>query len=127
MTDWIALNRKRYAHIPIKSLEELRALPGPQEYDSGVYFLWADNALIYIGRSRNLCQRMFYQKTLNRHAPFQISIKAKPIYFDAMTCLVLESGTECSPHLDINLRDYERAYIAAYEPAHNQDYQDGVT
>lgn len=125
--DWPEKTREKYAHIPILPLEQLVELPGPEEYDSGIYFLWAGKALVYIGKSKNLCNRLYYQRTLNRAEPFQVGTKAKAIPFDRMTCLVLENGIVCSPQLEANLQAYERAYLAAYEPIYNQDYQDGVT
>jgi len=49
------------AHIPILGLDELRVLPTPQDFDSGIYFLWAGDHLLYIGKSRNLREREYYQ------------------------------------------------------------------
>lgn len=115
--------RAECAHIQVLALADMRALPGPEEFDSGIYFLWAGDALLYIGKSRNLCTRAYYQRTLSKYAPFQTSDRAKPIPYDRMTCLVLENGIECSRELDTNLRDHERAYIAAYETPYNEDYQ----
>ena len=119
----IAKDIAAVAHIPILGLAELRALPGPAQFDSGIYFLWEGDRLLYIGKSRNLCTREYYQSRLKRYAPFQTSERAKPIPYDRMTCLVLENGIECSRELDMNLRNYERAYIAAYETPYNEDYQ----
>lgn len=121
MNDWVAKTRAQYAHIPILSIAELSALPGPAEYDSGIYFLWAGDALIYIGKSRNLCNRLYHLLSVNRYAPFQAG-RVKPIPFERITCLALETGIECSRNLDFNLQSYERAYIAAYEPPYNEDY-----
>jgi hypothetical protein len=115
--------RAECAHIQVLSLDAMRALPGAQEYDSGIYFLWEGERLLYIGKSRNLSVREYYQSRLRRYAPFQTSDRAKPVPYDRMTCLVLESGIECSRELDTNLRNYERAYIAAYETPYNEDYQ----
>lgn len=115
------------AHIPILGLADLRALPEAKDYESGIYFLWAGDTLLYIGKSRNLSTRAYEQRTLRRYAPFQAGDRAKPIPFDRMTCLVLETGVECSPELDFNLRAYERAYIAAYEPPYNEDHMLGQT
>jgi hypothetical protein len=115
------------AHLAVLSLPEMRALPGPKEFDSGIYFLWSGDHLLYIGKSRNLCQREYYQQTLKRYAPFQESTRAKPIPYDRMTCLVLENDIVCSRELDTNLRNYERAYIAAYETPYNEDYLNGFT
>lgn len=123
MNPRVAKGQAEVAHIPVLSLDQMRALPGPAEFDSGIYFLWAGEHLLYIGKSRNLCTRQYYQSCLKRYAPFQTSERAKPIPYDRMTCLVLENGIECSRELDTNLRDYERAYIASYETPYNEDYQ----
>lgn len=115
------------AHIPIMGLAKLRALPEAQDYDSGIYFLWANTTLLYIGKSRNLSRRAYEQRTLKRYAPFQIGERSKPIPYDLMTCLVLENDPVCSPGLDLKLQAYERAYIAAYEPPYNEDEWLGTT
>lgn len=115
------------AHLHVLSLAEMRALPGPQQFDSGIYFLWDGDQLLYIGKSRDLCGRLYYQHCLKRYAPFQHSERAKPIPYDRMTCLVLENDPVCSRELDAKLQSYERAYIAAYETPFNVDHLNGFT
>ena len=112
---------EKYAHVPILSLEEMYALPESQEYDSGIYFLWYQQGLVYIGKSRNLEVRAGYQAYVNRGTHH--SITAKVIPHDKRTCLVLESGIVASPRLDGTLTSYERAYIARYRPYFNLDIQ----
>lgn len=113
--------------VPILGLDQLRALPGPKEYDSGIYFLWGGPALLYIGKSRNLLSREYEQRTWKRYAGLHKSDRAKPLPYDRFTCLVLETGLVCSPGLDLILRTYERAYIATYDPPYNEDYNFGFT
>ena len=126
-SDWSLKMREKLGHIPILSLEDMRKLPEAQEFDSGIYFLWREGELLYVGKSRDLCDRFARQQRLNRHAPFQTSRSAKEIPSDLMTCLVVENGQYCSEGLDYKLRDLERAYIAAYEPPYNHHGQNGGT
>lgn len=126
-SEWSIRTRERLAHVEIFPLEVMRILPAAEEYDSGVYFLWSGNELLYVGKSRNLGQREYYQQTVNRYFPFQQSTTAKYIPADLMTCLIVESGIECSPRLDGKLKELERAYIATYEPPYNVDYRNGFT
>lgn len=118
---------KIYAHIPIRPLHELYALPEPEEYDSGVYFLWAGNQLLYIGKSRNICNRLYYQQLVNKNHMFHSSPTDKVIPFDKITCKVLEHDMVCCPCLDGNLEAYERAYLSFYKPPFNCDTQNGFT
>lgn len=126
-SEWSLHTRAKLAHVEIFPLPVLRLLPGPEEYDSGVYFLWEGDVLLYVGKSRNLCDRALRQHQVNRAFPFQESQTAKYIPADCMTCLIVESGIECSPRLDGRLRELERAYIAAYEPPYNADWRNGFT
>jgi hypothetical protein len=115
------------AHIPVLSIEEMLALPEPQEYDAGVYFLWKDGGLTYIGKSKHICERLYHQSCMNRNLPLYVGKRAKLVPFDKVTALVLETGQFCSPRLGALLMQHERAYIAAYQPAFNQDTQNGFT
>lgn len=126
-TEWSIRTRERLKHIPVLPLDELRTLPGPQEFDSGVYFLWAGDELMYIGKSRELLGRHVYQMQVNRNHPFNQSTTAKYIPHDRMTCLVIESGMICQPGLDGRLLNLERVYIATYEPPYNLGYINGFT
>jgi hypothetical protein len=120
--------KRTYADIPIRPLDELYALPEPQEFDAGIYFLWKDNALIYIGKSRNMLGRMSYQVGVNRTHPFAESITAKHIPFDKITCLVIEKDARIhSPRTDGAMEAHERAYLAHYRPYYNVDAQNGFT
>ena len=113
--------------MKVLSLEEMLQLPEPQEYDAGIYFLWKDGALTYIGKSKHICERLYHQTCMNRNLPLYTGRRAKLVPFDKVTCLVLETGPFCSPRLGAQLLHHERAYIAAYQPAFNQDNQNGFT
>lgn len=116
--------------VPILPLEKLAELPGPEEYEGGIYFLWQGGTLLYIGRSTNLCERFYFFKTAAKRNPqFDISVALqKIVHFDKMTCLVLQTGIEIEPWLRPMLQRYERAYIAHYLPGMNEDFQaEGLT
>jgi len=116
-----------YRHIPIMSLEQLRALPEPQEMESGIYFLWLGETLQYIGKSRDILGRQCYQQLVNRTGVFHTSTTAKQIPYDRITAKVLERGFEVCPCLDGNLQAYERAYLAHYDTPYNFDLKGGFT
>lgn len=124
---WIEQTKAKYAHVPILSLEEMYALPEPEEFDAGVYFCWWQRGLTYIGKSKHICERLYIQDCMNKNGHNYGGIRAKVVPWDKVTCVVLENGFECSPRLGGLLTAYERAYIATYTPAFNQDYQDGFT
>jgi hypothetical protein len=118
--------RDQYAHVPILTLDELRALPEAEQFDSGIYFLWNGPDLMYIGRSRNILDRQQRLTQAKRCSPlYQASHKAVP--HDRHTALVLEKGMFAQPGLDTKLRLYERAYINAYLPPYNIDRASGLT
>jgi hypothetical protein len=123
MNDWATA----CSDVQVLSLEEMRELPEPQEYDAGIYFLWKGDALTYIGKSKHICERLYFQSCMNRNLPFYTGHRAKLVPFDKVTCLVLETGITCSPGLGGKLMHYERAYIAAYQPGFNQDNHNGFT
>lgn len=108
--------KERY---PLLSMDELRGLPEAEEYDAGVYFLWQDDELQYIGRSHHILERLTHQKTVNRYAPFQNGRAQIYIPFDRHTCIVLEKGFVRQPRTPAILRDYERLYIGTYPTPYN--------
>lgn len=118
--------KDQWAHIPILPLEELRKLPEAVQFDSGIYFLWSGDDLLYIGRSRNILDRQQRLTQARRGgALYQSTHKAVP--FDRYTALVLSKGMEVEPGLDTKLRLHERAYINAYQPPYNIDMASGLT
>lgn len=118
-----------WAHIEIKPIEELRALPEAEQYDSGIYFLWGGHEgteLLYIGKSRTILDRI-QRLTQARRAGALYASTHKAVPFDRHTALVLEKGMFAAPDLDTKLRLHERAYINAYEPPYNIDRASGLT
>ena len=105
--------------LPLLSMAELRLLPEAEEYDSGVYFLWLENELPYIGRSHHVLERLTHQRTVNRYAPFQNGRAQIHIPFDRHTCIVLEKGFVRQPQTGAKLRDYERLYVGSYPTPYN--------
>lgn len=124
---WAKTTLERLGHIKVLDLPELKALPHPKPFDAGVYFCWLNGELTYIGKSKHICERLYIQDLMNKNGHNYGGIRAKPIPWDVVTSLVLESGRECSPRLSRLLTEYERIYIATYQPPFNQDFQDGFT
>lgn len=118
--------KDQWAHIAILPIEELRKLPKAEMFDSGIYFLWRGDELLYIGKSRNIRDRQIRLVQARRCSPlYQASHKAVP--FDRYTALVLDSSPIKEPGLDENLQLHERAYINAYAPPYNHDFASGLT
>jgi hypothetical protein len=110
----------RYA---ILTLEEMRALPEAEEYDAGVYFLWLENELQYIGKSHHIQERLGWQVMVNRLVPLLTGRQVK-IPFDRHTCIVLEKGWIKQPRTAGLLQDHERLYIGTYPtPFNNPTFQ----
>lgn len=126
MKTWAEQAREQFAHITILPLEKLATLPEADEYDAGIYFLWQGADLVYIGKSRNICDRLVRQSQVNRFGALRNS-RHKVIPHDRHTALVLETGQYCSPGLDRLLWDNERAYIAHYLPPFNHPDHNGGT
>jgi len=125
--DWIERVKRQCAHIPVLSIEEMFALPEPQEFDGGVYFCWFQGGLTYIGKSKHILERLYIQDCMNKNGHNYAGIRAKPVIWDKVTCIVLETGMVSSPAIAGLLTQYERIYIATYQPYFNQDYQNGFT
>lgn len=128
MSEWAARMRRELAHIPLLSLEELRCLPEAEEFDGGIYFLWLNEELVYIGKSKDISDRIVRQVQFNRHQGL-LAGKSAHIPFDRHTALVLERGPirEHAGRMDGLLQNYERAYIAHYEPRCNHLTDSGTT
>jgi hypothetical protein len=123
---WAKQTREQFSDVPILPLEELAKLPQAEEFDAGVYFLWQGPNLIYIGKSRNIPDRLQRQSQVNRFGLLRNS-RCKIIPHDRHTALVLEKGQFASPGLDAILWKNERAYIAHYLPAFNNPDSNGGT
>jgi excinuclease UvrABC nuclease subunit len=89
------------SRIEILPIEQLRALPECGRNDAGVYFLWRDDELLYIGRSKNIHNRLL------RHPRGVIP-------FTRHTVLSIDYET-----LGWRIGLDEAAYIAHYSPPYN--------
>lgn len=104
--------------VPVKGIEELRELPESGDMDGGIYFLWLGSDLQYIGKSRQICNRIV------QHEQAAFWRRGKQIKFDRHTCIVVHSGriVHDVPALNRSLTNLERAYVALYQPPHNVLY-----
>lgn len=122
METWAEQTKKKLAHIKVLPLEQLRELPEAGPYDGGIYFLWLKNELVYIGKSRQVQERI---AQLKRDAVYaRLVDMPRPRPFDRHTCLIVDAPME---KLTVILKDLERAYIATHEPRYNHMDQNGGT
>lgn len=105
--------------MPIKTIDELRALPESGGHDSGIYFLWRGDELQYIGKSRQVCNRIVQHDQAARFG------YGKQIHFDRHTCLSVFSDLVINdvPALNKALTGLERAYVTHYKPIMNVLYR----
>lgn len=114
METWAEQTKKKLAHIKVLPLEQIRELPEAGPYDGGIYFLWLKGELVYIGKSRQVQERITQLKQDARYARLVDAPRPRP--FDRYTCLVVDEPME---KLAPILKDLERAYIATHEPRYN--------
>jgi hypothetical protein len=115
---WVQQMKRELADVEIVPLAELRKLPAAEEFDAGVYFLWLENELQYVGKSNHICERLTFQDWAN--AAVDRTHPMKKIPYDRHTCIVLESGRlREDPNLGNMMQRLERAYIAHYQPPFN--------
>ena len=127
MSKWAEKTEQQLGHIPILSLDELFELPQePEEFESGIYFLWRDKSLFYIGKSRNLPERKLRQFHVNRYGALYTD-RHQQLPYNRYTYLSLEKGQFAEPGLDKKLHEYERAYIAHYRTYFNNLDDNGGT
>lgn len=100
------------------TIDQLRALPGPEEFDGGVYFLWDSDELVYIGGAININQRAYYQANVNRLGKLHQS-RNKPIKHDRLTALVMVKGRIKEGFDRGTLDDLEQRYIDTYPTKYN--------
>lgn len=87
--------------IELKEVDELRAERKKYEIWCGIYFLWKDDEIVYIGQSANGNQRRHgHFKPFNGHCRFD--------HYTFIPCPIDQLGV------------YEYAYIAKYKPKHNK-------
>lgn len=113
--------RKRLAHVPLLSLEQLRALPEPRPKEGGVYFLWRGDELVYVGRSQNVLWRVEIFRSNARYSRVSYYSAMPRMIFDRITLQKFELPSFEAFHY--TTMDYEHAYIATYLPPYNADYQ----
>jgi hypothetical protein len=111
--DWVKTTRERLGHIKVLSLDEMRLLPPVGPYDAGVYFLWLQDELQYVGKSKQVSERIAQQGRALRHNALTLGRRGIP--HDRYTALRVEDGRR----LEWDLRDLEQIYIATYEPPFN--------
>lgn len=101
----------------ILSLDELRGLSsGEPPWDSGVYFLWRGQELLYVGMSKYLPDRLV------GHALCRDGLRTgKRIPFDQYTFIVFQVWVEeILDHTKLEeLRNLEATYIRQYLPPFN--------
>lgn len=120
---WPETMRERLAHIKVLSLEEIRVLPEAKPFEAGIYFLWRGPELLYIGKSEHVMQRIVKQAWQKKMDRFQQQDRVG-IPFDRHTCLAVEGE---GPRLKFALQDFERAYIANFDPPCNHtDFRGGT-
>lgn len=121
MTEWTEKMRRESVGVDILPLDALRKLPKATEFDSGIYFLWLDDELRYIGKSEQIKHRLALQLQTNRFHNVRSSYRTRPIPFDRHTCLVLHNDQfiDNRPELERTLQRFERAYISHFEPPDN--------
>lgn len=107
--------------MDILSLQELKALPPSQDFDAGVYFLWKNDELQYIGQSSQIAERMVLQEWANFYGSRRAH-KMKQIPFDRHTCIVLENGMIRSEGIRKRLLALEKTYIQTYRPPFNKHH-----
>jgi hypothetical protein len=112
--------KRQYADVEIFPIDVLRILPACDDFDAGVYFLWKDDELQYIGKSRQICYRLQLQEQANAYGKWRTH-HMKTIPFDRHTCIVVESGRIIGDihALERKLQRLERAYIAHFQPPFN--------
>lgn len=122
MTEWTDRMKRELSHVEIFPIEVLRILPACEDFDAGIYFLWKDDALQYIGKSRQICNRLVMHDHANATGHLWAK-KPNAVPYDCYTCLIVDSGRLHDRNLDNRLKPLERAYIAHYQPPFNSLYE----
>ena len=120
MNNWLERITQESAHVPILPLEDLAKLPSVAgDYDAGVYFLWKDGTLQYIGKSRNIPDRINRHIRYLGHGRMTLVKYQEAVPFDRYTCIVVANSMFKTPEIDRQLTEIERAYIVAYPTEFN--------
>jgi excinuclease UvrABC nuclease subunit len=106
--------------VTVLALSDMRLLPEEVgDYDSGLYFLWNKDALLYIGKAAQIVYRLYRHQRANKYQAVRTGCWEKRIPFDRYTCLVVSSELEITDRLRSALLEMESAYIARYQPPFN--------
>ena len=115
---WVDHMKRENAAIEVLPMDKLLELPEEAGNAGGIYFLWKNRHLQYIGKSTQIGQRLnshYWAMTFG----WASSSKRKQIPHDRATCLAVVSGWCRPPNTNDRLRPLERAYIAHYQPPYN--------
>jgi hypothetical protein len=115
---WVEHMKRENAAIEVLPLEKLLALP-EEAHAAGIYFLWQKDQLQYVGKSKEIGNRLNTHHWALIYGWCTPHSKRKEIPHDRATCLVVASGWRLSREVDLRLRPLERAYIAHYQPPFN--------
>lgn len=109
------------AHVEVLPLAELSASNYTKavEFDAGVYFLWLGDKLQYIGKSRDIPDRINRHLRYLNHGRFTLTKWQNAIPFDRYTFILVANSRMRFPDIDQKLQDLERAYITAYPTPYN--------
>lgn len=86
-------------------------------HDSGIYGIYIDNALVYIGKTKNFRQRFSGHATSMRHSKAQWYPLARE--FDKRGHIIEAKILECVPL--VSLSEKEKEYIDNFQPMFNID------
>ena len=89
--DWVKTTLERLGHIKVLSLDDIRALPVCGPYEAGIYFLWLKDELQYVGKSKQVSERIAQQGRALRHNALTAGRRGIP--HDRHTCLPVDEGT----------------------------------
>lgn len=107
-------------HILVLTLDELRRLPQAKPGQAGVYFLWHEDELQYVGQSIDVSARLNAHHLNRRYGTGGIRNRAaNAIQHNSHTCLVLALDRPTAHLIKPKLREYESLYIATYVPPKN--------
>lgn len=108
----------------VLSIDAIKELPDDQD-SRGVYFLWHDDQLQYVGQSMQIGNRVVDHERAYNYGIFR-SRPTKQIKFNKVTSLVIDRRPFASADDRERLRNrmliIERAYIERYRPPFNTEW-----
>lgn len=116
--------KRRPDPIEILSLERLRALtesglPDAPSVESGIYFLWRSDVLLYVGMSLQIRTRISQHEQAYTYGNKYRTKPLNLIPFDRHTCLVLDRSEFTRDESKKRIALVEQAYIDHYKPRYN--------